>query len=517
VNWNDFLFAPMPRGHRAFGAATAAGLTAAALLWISGRGVGVTWDEAIYIRFSEGLRAWWAAGHPWDAGSLQQVWNSDVYHNPHPPLMKILSAMTGGLLHGVVPFPLEYRLAHALFVGLAAAAAFAVLALYGSPALAGLGVALSLSQPRVWADLMLATSDGAVAACWLTVTLLGAAAAEERSPGPRRWLWGALVFFLAAGSAAKVTAILSVAPLAFFFAATRRWRDLGFLAAATAVALVFVWLVSAGDWDEPAEGLYRYLALPFLKKQAPIAAAYAGRVHLSDMPWHAFDVMSLTVLPEPVLVGLGLLVLGRFPGGAIPKATASAAAFWILLMHVPGVPRHDGVRQFVAFFPLLGVLAAAGVLGALRHGRVDPRVGAGVAGALALSLAGVLAAAHPFESSYYNTLSGGLPAAERRGMEITYYFDVLDRDVLAQLNAALRPGDKVALIPQWPDLLGLYQENGLLRSDVEVTVLAQKPDVVVVCRRRSMVDEGWYRALPAVAERSWRGVSLVKVSRVRHG
>jgi hypothetical protein len=509
-----FLFAPARR-RGAAAAALAAGLLTAALLSRSGAGVGVTWDEDIHIRYSDGLRAWWDAGRPRTPEVIDRVWHGDLTYNVHPPLPKIASAVTASLFEGRLPFPAEYRLPHALFAGLGAAACAAVLALYGSPALACLGLVLALAQPRVWGDLMLATTDGAVLTVWLTVTLLGWALTEEKGTRARRLLWAALTFFLAAGTGAKVTAFLSFVPLALYWAARRRWPDVARLLAAAALSLALLPLCSPADWHAPFAAVHRFLAQPFLRRNIPISTVYGGVIYPFDLPWHYADVMALTTLPEAVLGGLALLALGRFPGGPFLGAAGAAALFWAVLVHVPGVPRHDGVRQFVSLFPLLGVLSASGFLGALRRCHIPPWAKASAAGAAGLWAAAVLAGVHPLEASYYNAVSGGIAAADRRGMEITYYFDALDRGTLERLNAFLKPGDRVALLPDWPDLLRLYQKKGLLRPDVEVVVPSRDPDVAVVYHRRSLVDEPEYAAFAAPLERTWRGVSLVKIGRVR--
>ena len=44
-----------------------------------------------------------------------------------------------------------------------------------------------------------------------------------------------------------------------------------------------------------------------------------------------------------------------------------------------------------------------------------------------------MVALHPFGLSYYNGLVGGLPGAERLGLELTYWNDPVDQVLLDQL------------------------------------------------------------------------------------
>ena len=48
-------------------------------------------------------------------------------------------------------------------------------------------------------------------------------------------------------------------------------------------------------------------------------------------------------------------------------------------------------------------------------------------------------ALHPFGLSYYNLLVGGLPGAERLGLELTYWGDAVDRVLLDRLAGAAAP------------------------------------------------------------------------------
>ena len=46
---------------------------------------------------------------------------------------------------------------------------------------------------------------------------------------------------------------------------------------------------------------------------------------------------------------------------------------------------------------------------------------------------------HPFGLSYYNELVGGLPGAERLGLELTYWNDPVDQLLLDELGREATP------------------------------------------------------------------------------
>ncbi len=109
------------------------------------------------------------------------------------------------------------------------------------------------------------------------------------------------------------------------------------------------------------------------------------------------------------------------------------------------MPVYDGERLFLLVFPLWAILIGLGFAGlaadrcpALAPGRPrHARAGQGY---------GVVAT-HPFGLSYYNLLVGGLPGAERLGLELTYWGDAVDRVLLDRLAREARPHDPAALAP----------------------------------------------------------------------
>ncbi len=62
---------------------------------------------------------------------------------------------------------------------------------------------------------------------------------------------------------------------------------------------------------------------------------------------------------------------------------------------------------------------------------------------------------HPFGLSYYNLLVGGLPGAERLGLELTYWGDAVDRTAPRRAG---EPGPRSARPPRsprrWPRIKG---------------------------------------------------------------
>ena len=136
-------------------------------------------------------------------------------------------------------------------------------------------------------------------------------------------------------------------------------------------------------------------------------------------------------------------------------------------------------------------------------------------------LAGVLIAQgsgvvmiHPFGLSYFNALIGGLPGAERSGMELTYWGDAVDATLLAQLAGLAAPGETAALAPTLaPDQGKVATTRELLARGIilEDQARAASADWLVISRREAYwspeVKERLKRN-PSIARRTRQGVWL---------
>lgn len=486
------------------------GAVFALLAWAS-RTFPVVWDETIYFDASDAIRRWAARGFPMDGEALRRIWNYSPYHNPHPPFFRILSAFCSAWGGGLLPFPLSYRLPHLLFIAFAATTLFAALARRFPVDAAASAVGWALLQPRVFGELLVGTTDGPVLMAWVVLPVLLWCREKENDPLARRLLAAAFIVVLAAASAAKVTAFLALLPLGAVCAIRKRKADLPLISGAAVAALCLVALSSPAGWGDPVRTVWDYLTYPFSRKGIPIDTYYGGRVYDGlHMPWHYFLGMTAATTPLLVLTSSPGAIAARGAEKDLSQSLLWPLLFWMVLVHLPSVPRHDGVRQFAAVYPLLGLLAslgwetAAARLGrprAVRPFRVFPLV------LLALSLLKI----HPFEMSYYSGAVGGLRGAERKGFETSYALEPVGAFAVEWLNAHASLGARVFLAPDWPDLLARYHRQGALRADLQPMSDGAAWDYAVVCRRRSLIDDRRYFAGAPAAEFFKDGVSLARV------
>ena len=153
------------------------------------------------------------------------------------------------------------------------------------------------------------------------------------------------------------------------------------------------------------------------------------------------------------------LVAGRRTD-PFPLLLAGSIALFLVLFSTR-VPVYDGERLFLLVFPLWAILIGRGFA-----------IGAGVGSGSTACAAGRprwrscsrkafgVVALHPFGLSYYNLLVGGLPGAERLGLELTYWGDAVDRVLLDRLARSSPPGEaSAALAPT------LYPGQGMRHHD----------------------------------------------------
>jgi hypothetical protein len=214
-------------------------------------------------------------------------------------------------------------------------------------------------------------------------------------------------------------------------------------------------------------------------ERATIMVEYFGRVMADrDVPWHyPWFYFAVTV---PV----GLHVLGAL-GVLHGWKNRRADPFPLLLMGTivaflalfsTRVPVYDGERLFLHVFPAWALLAGLGFGWLWAHFRAGPRVRFALVGFLLAQIYG-LVVLHPFGLSYYNGLIGGLPGAERLGLELTYWNDAVDQVLLDKLALAAGPEDRAALVPT------LYPGQGILTTNRALArrgiILADDPQATV--------------------------------------
>ncbi len=217
---------------------------------------------------------------------------------------------------------------------------------------------------------------------------------------------------------------------------------------------VWPWL-----WYHPVDRFAAYLE--FHATHVHYAWMYLGTVlREPPFPWSYVLVVTALTLPISLLapMGLGVLSLGvrgvlslherwrtslarASPSEVLVGVNALAS---IVLISLPDVPHFGGVKHWLPSMPFLALLAGRQVqragdgladwLGA-RWRRPPPAAVTPLLGALLLLPAATLTAqVHPYGTSSYGELAGGIPGAASLGMQRQYWSNNVT-GVLPWLNA----------------------------------------------------------------------------------
>ena len=393
---------------------------------------GVTWDEPVYCSSGISHGAWFRAPS-WSR--IEHYW-APVHD--HPPFGTLAAGFLRYALHVRLGWVDEFtacRLQALIFVFILHFSLYwLVRGLYGD-GVALLASLLFLVLPRAFFHAHLVALDYPITAMCV------ASACLFRSMGRRLGGTLAAACALALTLLTKINGFFLYGLLLAWFLAEHRhvwrgkpwraWREwtkrerlflkqAAILAFAPPVLFVLLW---PWLWPSPLARVWEYLtgqAGHFV-----VMVHYMGR-QWAHAPWHYPFVMLAVTTPvwilAPAAVGLGWAV--RFIRQPRNRFTVALFLWPVLVMAFLAPVKYNGVRLFLPAFPFLCVFAALGlscVYERVPRGRW--RRGAAAALAVALSWGVVVSnmAWHPYQSSFYNALIGGLDGATARGFETTYW------------------------------------------------------------------------------------------------
>jgi hypothetical protein len=445
------------RAWRIAGVALLAALAALALATF--RGYGTTWDEEVHFLYGEQILSWYRSGFA-DASATEF---GDLY------LYGGLFDTLAQLLVRALPFGLyETRhLANAAVGWLGIAATWRLGSRVGG-ARVGLAAAALLALTPAWWGHSFANPKDVPFAAFAALALDLVIRAARRMPRPGAW--PVVAAGLALGAALGVRPggmfLLGLAALAFGTEAALAGgqgpgarpagvapglaRAAGALLGACAVA----WATMLACWPW-AQGS------PLLRPlQAAAAAArfrwigevlFDGRlVWSNDLPRSYLPTWFAITLPDGLILALAaaaVLAAVRLARRRAAGRAAREAAFLALAGLGPVAAAaalrpvmYDAQRQFLFVLPPLCVLAAWGLDRLLREAAL-PRWARALAGGAVAALSLVtfrdMVALHPYQTVYFNRLSGGLPAAA--GRYETDYWGATHREGLEEVLRRYRP------------------------------------------------------------------------------
>jgi 4-amino-4-deoxy-L-arabinose transferase-like glycosyltransferase len=457
----------------------AIGLITVVVLLLTTGGIGVTWDEPVYIASSNSYTAWYQQLVSNPVGALQpeaitKAW--EVVHE-HPPLVRIYSGLIWAAARHFTDDLTAHRLGNILLAGVMAALLYKMVA-EETNRWAGIASVVALfTMPRFFFHAHLIELDMPVAALSVIVAYI-----FWRTKDSARIRYSVLLG-VAWGLAlsVKFTTIFILPALLLWVLAFRR-KDYLIIRVAIAGAVAVPVFGVLWPWlyyDTPGR-LVEYLLFPFLAHWIN-REFYLGRIYTTT-PWHYPFVMILAVVP----LGTTLLYLAGIARSAVSRVIRPFGLFLLfnalapVLIQASGrFTAFDGDRFSMAAFPFLAALAGIGFAGLVglvrslldrfRASILAPAVSAAIGILLVLSPILGTVRLYPHLLSYYSEQVGGLPGAVALGLEPTYWCDTYI-DAVRYINAHAQPGDSVWVEGSSFRVLIYYQLIGVLRSDVNLAV-----------------------------------------------
>ncbi len=469
----------------------------------------MVWDEGDALDRADAIRGWFSAvaspersPRPLTVEGIHRGWPFTTTREGHPAFYGLVIALGHELApRGLDPLT-RYRFGPMLLFALACGGLAAKVARHLGPLAAAAAVPGILLQPRLFAHAHFASFDGPLTACWLlTWSALPEnrprLPASHRLPTVRLLLCGTA---LGLTMACKASGLLAVVPVVFSLALVFGRRAYLPISIVTAAAVTVFYAVNPPLWAHPVSGLVRFFDLNLNRAAQPglnISIWFGGRMYNLDhpLPWYNTLLWTAIAVPLPILtfflIGTARVLTSR----SRRRAGGILGLFWLALIlarAVPGTPPHDGIRQFLPSFGILGIIAGIGLsdtyrwyrlvirrrgperplrdgtrgmsteksarfpnAGSARSPSEKPRPAAAV---LAIVLAlfylapgYALVIYTPQWLSFYNSLIGGTGGAARAGFEATYYWDSLDDEVIRWLGDRTSHNEAVflATYPRW--------------------------------------------------------------------
>jgi 4-amino-4-deoxy-L-arabinose transferase-like glycosyltransferase len=225
---------------------------------------------------------------------------------------------------------------------------------------------------------------------------------------------------------------------------------------------------------------YAWFYLGDLLRAPPFPLAYVVVKTALTVPTSLFVPMALGALTVTLRLGAAWLpATARWvrPPGWVEYLVLANAVLSIAVITHPQVPHFGGVKHWFPSMPFLAILAGYAVVNATRAaGEALARSRAKLpAWSVALAVSALLCApalvatwrSHPYGTSYYSELAGGLPGAASLGMQRQYWSNNVT-GVLDWINQHAPPNARIWLHEVHPFSFPHYQQNGLLRPDLRM-------------------------------------------------
>lgn len=504
---------------------------------------GITWDEAIYFYAGDSYLRWWLDPA---VEKIEAYWR---INHEHPPLVKFLSGLSHYIFHeklNLFGHIFAYRLPILIFVCVGNYFLFRFMADLSSLSIAFFSTLIFFSLPRIFFHAHLGAFDFPVSALWIAVISLFWKALNEAQS--LKYIFLAAIF-LGLALLTKINAFLLYAPLFLIWMwdfwekkspsdRQRKFFNLILMLIIPPIMLISFW---PWLWQETIPRIHGFI---FFHQHHPQVFTYYLGKQWPIQPWHYPFVMTFATLPPLIfflfLIGFLSIILNLEQTKIFILFNA---LFPLILIAIPSVPKYDGVRLFLPAFPFISMIAGMGVQQILLlFQKISPSpspispypplrkdsaatnrkwklVYPTLLSLFALSIYSSIIKTHPYQSSYYSKLIGGIERAAQKGFEIDYWGNAYI-GALPWMNQHSLSTFWVYMADIEPIVLwgfDLYKKDGLLKDSIKFGH-KQDSDYLMLLMRQGFFDaEMWdfYKYKQPVFSVKLGQTSLVNIYRLK--
>ena len=408
---------------------------------------GVTFDEPIYMEAAWNVKEWLSL-KPHEMFGQKEIdyyWKTDPERNIHPSTLKWLLVAAQKIIFWESD---SYRKSRVLNLLIFSMALLLFLNWWAADSFwrSGIFLLLLLSIPRFFAHIHFSATDIPMTSFLMLFIVLLDKTLFRRS----FWSVG-IVLGLFVGI--KLTSALLSLPIFLVYLLYYRdqWKTLiARIGIICLIGFLVFYAINPDWWFSPLSTCQEYLTQSLTRRSwTPFTVYFGGHLYNYRGPFYYPFTMFFITTP---LLNITLLLSGIgyfFYEKGLRKnfkmiLIFTCFAFPFLLLALPTSPAHDGIRYLVPSYPFAACFMTLGLqklweFAAERSSESRKKLatkGLVVIGTMALLVSDLNSPARvpPFELSYYNGIVGGLSGAQRKGYETTYWWEILNDDVIKRLN-----------------------------------------------------------------------------------
>jgi len=460
---------------------------------------GITLDEGVYFHVGNSYFQWWQ--NP----SLARIDTYWKINSEHPPLPKLLGGITTYLFHerlNLLNTISSFRLATLIFVFFSTYFLFLFVQELTDFKIALVATASFFFLPRVFFHSHLGVMDYPVTCLWLMVIYT-----YWKGVRDRKWIIFSSIL-LGFALLTKVNAFFIYIPLLFYWllfhsgelkSLVQKKSKVGLNLFSKIIPLLIIppiifiafwpWL-----WKDTFRRVTDYLS--FHMHHAVVYVYYLGDQQ-PIAPWHYPWV--LTFITVPLLI-LALFFIGWisiiFHRSRTNIFLLFNALFPLVLLSFPSVPKYDGVRLFLPAFPFVCIIAGMGlqqIFLLAKKIKLEKMFYFAFICLFGLTLYSAIFKVHPYQSSYFNEIIGGVDGASKRGFEPEYWGNAYI-GALRWMNEHSEKTFWIYMADIEPKILWgleLYKKDGLLKKSVKFGNKNNSDYLILLIRQGFFNEEMW--------------------------